>query len=57
MMTPEEFAKKMCDLEREFHHDPEDKHARMDGLMCEVLRQLGYGAGIDTFQNAEMWYA
>jgi hypothetical protein len=60
-LTPEEFAAKMLEI---FGGDPtkgiydeEGAHLRADELMCGLLRQLGYGAGVNTFQSASKWYA
>ena len=37
--------------------DQEEKHINADVLMCDVLKQLGYKAGIEVFENAEKWYS
>ena len=68
-MTPTEFAKKMKDLrengpypdgywvtERD-PNDIEDMHVQMDELMCEVLKDLGYSEGVETFTLTAKWYA
>lgn len=59
-MTPNEFAAKMQEA-YETHYvkenDEEVVHIVMDGIMCDLLRQLGYGEGIDIFNNTPMWYA
>ena len=57
-MTPEEFKEAMLKI-----YPPgidvceEAAHCKADQLLCEVLRSLGYGAGIDIFDNATQWYA
>lgn len=61
-MTPEEFKKKMEELKpdpdsKSYCCDVEDNHKKMDDVMCELLRSLGYGEGIDIFEAAEKWYA
>lgn len=53
-MTPEEFATKMREAEC---GDKEDTHIAMDGIMCTLLRSLGYGEGIDIFNSTPKWYA
>ncbi len=56
VMTPEEFAKKV----REAFSGPGDAenwHAEADYVMCELLRQLGYGKGVDIFEAGQKWYA
>jgi len=31
-------------------------HSDMDEIMCRLLRELGYGKGVDIFEKAERWY-
>lgn len=63
IMTPEEFAKKMKKIsdnlkyQNDAYYDEEDAHMQMDDLMSDLLRQLGYGEGIDIFDNTSKWYA
>ena len=63
IMTPEEFAKKMKKIsdnlkyQNDAHYDEEVAHMRMDDLMSDLLRQLGYGEGIDIFENTNKWYS
>ena len=38
-------------------NDKEDRHRVMDRLMCDLLRKLGYGDGIDVFEKTSKWYA
>lgn len=35
----------------------ERRHIGADSLMCDLLRTLGYGEGVDTFENMPKWYA
>jgi hypothetical protein len=59
-MTPKEFAQRMKDAYEYFWVEKEDEecvHADMDNIMCDLLRQLGYGEGIDIFENTPKWYA
>lgn len=59
-MTPEEFKQAMADAYRywrEVEHDQEYVHCIMDGIICDLLRDLGYSEGIDIFDNAPKWYA
>lgn len=62
-MTPEEFAKKMKKIsdnlkyQNDAYYDEEDAHMQMDDLMSDLLRQLGYGEGIDIFENTNKWYS
>lgn len=55
-MSPEKFKEVMNDAIKE-GFDPELTHAIMDGLMCKLLRELGYGEGVDIFEKSEKWYA
>jgi len=55
MITPEEFAQRMRDIAR--MGDEESAHSQADDLLCEVLKQHGYGVGVEIFQNMPKWYA
>ena len=57
-ITPEEFAKRMQGIKELYSdfHDTDERHVAMDDLMCELLRELGYGDGIDIFDNTSKWY-
>ena len=55
-MSPEEFKQKMLEFEADNYKDIEEIHSKMDDLMCEVLSMLGYGDGVEVFQNTEKWY-
>lgn len=64
IMTPEEFAKAMKTASYNLndptghpYYDEEDAHREMDGIMANLLRQLGYGKGIDIFENTNKWYS
>ena len=64
IMTPEEFAKAMKkasdnlnDTTGHPYYDEEDAHSKMDGIMADLLRQLGYGEGIDIFENTNKWHS
>lgn len=64
-MTPEQFRQKMLDiygggpdrLRPGLDYDLESTHSSADNLMCELLRSLGYGAGVEVFRQADKWYA
>ena len=54
-MTKEEFKKRMqaiADI-----RDAEKGHIEADDLMCELLKDLGYGEGVDIFEGMNRWYA
>ncbi len=38
-------------------NDAENGHIEMDDLMCTLLRSLGYGDGVNIFENFNKWYA
>lgn len=56
-MTPEEFEKQMREIADSSRGDPEAAHATADELMQKVLKELGYGAGADVFDDVYKWYA
>ena len=53
-MSPDEFLEKMKAIESQ---SPEYFHINADDLMCDLLRRLGYGEGIDFFEKQERWYS
>ena len=63
VLTPAEFAIAMRKIENgeayddDRMYDCEDQHIDADRLMCNVLRSLGYGDGIDIFDSMYKWYA
>ena len=56
ILTPLEFYVRMKELMEE-PYDTEIKHIQMDALMCDLLRDLGYGAGVEIFLGTYKWYA
>ena len=64
VITPEEFARLMKELDREGKYDysneyidPEALHIRMDDLLMETLRSLGYDEGVEIFDKAPKRYS
>lgn len=62
VLTPDEFAIAMMQIKTgtiydEGLYDEENQHIDADELMCDVLRSLGYGDGIDIFDSMHKWYA
>ena len=64
--TSKRFAKEMTNIANMLEKgegfagrfiDEEDAHVLADALMCEILRELGYGEGVDIFLNMSKWYA
>ena len=60
-MKPEEFYEKMKNISgfdgERCLCDPEGAHGQADDLMCELLSELGYEAGIALFELMPKWYA
>lgn len=65
-MTTEEFklaVQKIIDGDptkynnKSWDNDPEVGHLKYDELLEQVLRELGYGDGIDLSQDHTKWYA
>ena len=52
MITPAEFEDTMMEIAA--NGDPEQMHSDADDLMCAVLIDLGYAAGIRVFDNMEL---
>lgn len=57
VITPKEFKQKMKELSDVVLDDTEAIHGKMDDLLCEVLVQLGYKAGVAIFKDTPKWYA
>lgn len=53
--TPEQFARDMQIAADQ--GDQEYSHVIMDGLMVDMLLQLGYGEGAKIFKETGKWYA
>ena len=54
-ISPEQFAADMRDIFAT--SDIEEGHFIADSLMCDLLRELGYGEGVLVFEDQEKWYA
>lgn len=37
--------------------DTEGAHSIADGVLCDLLRALGYGDVIDEWEKVDKWYA
>ena len=55
--TPEEFLNKMLELKAKRKSDPELLHEEANDLLCAMLRELGYGEGVDVYDSMEKWYS
>lgn len=51
------FAERMREIASQYADDKEVCHEEMDKLMCETLRNVGYGKGVDIFENTDKWWA
>lgn len=54
-MTPEEFKAEIIQAFEEYSTD--EGHKMADAVMCDLLRSLGYGEGVDAFNEADKWYS
>jgi hypothetical protein len=54
-MTPDEFKEAMAKIAAS--DDAQLAHVEADGLMCKLLTELGFGAGVDVFEEMPKWYA
>lgn len=54
-MTREEFRNRMQTIADK--RDTEGGHVEADKLMCELLKDFGYGEGVDIFEKMDKWYA
>ena len=55
-MTPDQFTELMR-AAAGGPGDAEDAHMRVDALMVDLLRSLGYGDAMDIVENMVRWYA
>lgn len=53
IMTPEEFKRHM---EAITAYEIDRGHFEADVLMCDLLKSLGYSAGIEIYENMPKWY-
>jgi hypothetical protein len=58
-VTPDEFRDRMQELVDLTGPggDIDGVHKLADCLLCEVLTELGYGDGVEIFENMVKWYA
>ena len=54
-ITPDEFRVQMKEIANNGATD--DAHMEADQLMCTLLEELGYGQGVELFQNMYKWYS
>lgn len=49
------FANEMRRIDR--NNNTEMAHILADELMCKLLREFGYGEGVDIFEQMDKWYS
>ena len=49
------FANEMRRIDRD--NNTEMAHIYADELICKLLRELGYGEGVDIFEQMDKWYS
>jgi hypothetical protein len=54
MMTPEEFKQA---IEKCADESTEEGHIEADGILCDLLFDLGYGEGAKEFGKLHKWYS
>lgn len=52
-MTPSTFYARMQEIWENQNLTPQEQHAQMDALMCELLESLGYSDGIGVFEKTK----
>ena len=57
MTTPYDFWETMWKIKTDQDLYEETAHIVMDNVMCDLLRELGYGEGVDVFEDTPKWYA
>ena len=55
-ITPADFVYQMNEIAREYGHDEEVAHRRMDDLICRVLREQGFASGVQVFNRQSKYY-
>lgn len=56
-LTPEQFKEKVIVLLDDDNYCPEVLHRGVDGLMTDLLKQMGYEEGVQLFLDADIWYS
>ena len=57
ILSPEEFHKRMCQIEEEYEGDTEMLHKHWDIELANLLCTLGYSEGIEVYKKPTLWYA
>lgn len=56
-MNAEEYIAKMSAIADESKDDPEAAHIEADGLLCEILKNIGLSDVVREFYRVHKWYA
>ena len=56
-IRPEQFAKDMQEIIDEHSFSAEVSHHKFDNYVCDLLREWGFGEGVDIIENSTRWYA
>lgn len=59
VISPEAFKRRMWKMKKiaEEENDLDRVHGTADDLLCEVLRDLGYEAGVKIFEEIPKFYS
>lgn len=57
LISKSDFAERMKKISEDKNLGNEDQHIKADKLMCRVLRQSGYGKGIEIYNQLNKFYA
>lgn len=55
-ITPKKFEEKLWEIINT-SYGLEERHINADALMCKILKQHGYRAGVKVFLEMDKWHA
>ena len=56
IIYPDQFAKDIEEILNEHEHDPAQSHEKMDQYIEKLLKQWGYGEGVEIMERSTRWY-
>ena len=56
-LRADKFAEEIKEAAERYANDVDIAHSIADGIMCDLLRELGYGKGVDIFEDMPKWYS
>jgi len=56
-MNKEKYKNKLKEIIKIGEYDPEEAHFRADKVLCEILKELGYGDIVELWEEVPKWYA